>query len=130
MIDIEAFQTHQTAVRAIYGLTISYRLTRDGQTVEAVHSDIDPSLPAHSVQLGAGGDELLIPSTEWVGRGGDLEARVLARIMGHVDLRGAHLRTGTRRRDPAWMEAWRRANPGELGAETPVAFAEDLTKEY
>lgn len=112
MTDIEAFQAHQAAVRTIYGLTIRYRLTLDGQTVEVAHSDIDPTLPTHSVRLLAGGDELLIQSAEWVGPDDGLEARVLSWIIGHIDLRGAQLRPGARRRDPVWVEAWRRANPG------------------
>lgn len=113
MSDHSVFHTHQAAMRVILGLVGRYRLTIDGPEVEVSHSDIDPGLPACAVRVRAGGEELLMHSAEWVGRTGDLEARVLAWLLEHVDLRGAKLRKA-RRADPVWWEAWRGANPGRV----------------
>lgn len=57
--------------------------------MEVAHSDLDDSPLASSVRGRAGGDELLIRSAEWVGHEGEVEARVLAWLLRHIDLRGA-----------------------------------------
>lgn len=106
-----AFRVHQTAVRTVLGLVGRYQLTIAGPAVVAAHSDLDVSLPQYSVRVSADGEELLIQSSEWVGHEGEIEARVVTWLLGHVDLRGTRLRKA-RRADPVWAEAWRRANPG------------------
>lgn len=110
--DHAVYFAHQKAVQAVDGLTISYRLTLDGQIVRTAHSDLDKTLPERSIHIVTGEEELLIRSAEWVGRIDELRAHVLGWLVGHIDLRAAKARSGARRHDEVWMTAWRRANPG------------------
>lgn len=118
MPDHSAFRAHQAAVRTILGLVGRFQLTVDGPTVEVAHSDLNTALPPCSVRVSAGRDELLVRSSEWVGRDGELEARVGAWLVGRVGLRGTKLRKA-RRTDPVWkrggertQDRWVRAGGG------------------
>ncbi|WP_232820378.1 hypothetical protein [Brachybacterium sp. YJGR34] len=92
-------------------MTIHYQLTLIGPTVTVTHSDIDETLPLHSVRLTAGESELVVVSTEWIDRWGELDEYVLAWLLEHIDLHAARSRPGSRRYDEVWMRAWREANP-------------------
>lgn len=102
---------HQRAVQTIHGIAIRYRLALIGPRVDVAHSELDPTLPAHSIRVRTGGDELLIDSADWVERRAGLEEHVLAWLLEHVDLRSARPRPAARRYDETWMRAWREANP-------------------
>ena len=108
----ELYFAHQRAVQTIHGLAILYRLALIGPRVDVVHSELDQFLPEHSIQVRAGGDELLVDSADWGGRRAELEEHALAWLLEHVDLRAARPRPAARRYDEVWMQAWRDANPG------------------
>lgn len=108
----EPYFAHQRTIQTVHGVVITYRLALIGPTVTVVHSELDPALPPHSVQVRAGVHELLIDSADWVGRRTELEEHALAWLLEHVDLRAARPRTAARRYDEVWLRAWRDANPG------------------
>ena len=108
----ELYFAHQRAVQTVHGVAIRYRLALIGPRIDVVHSELDQSLPEHSIRVRAGDAELLIWSAEWVGRRAELEEHVLAWLLEHVDLRAARTRPAARRYDEVWMRAWRDANPG------------------
>lgn len=108
----ELYFAHQRAVQTIHGIAIRCRLALIGPRVDVAHSELDQSLPEHSIRVRAGDAELLIDSAGWVGRRAELEEHVLAWLLEHVDLRAARPRPAARRYDEVWMRAWREANPG------------------
>ncbi|TDP76371.1 hypothetical protein DEU31_3079 [Brachybacterium sp. AG952] len=107
----ELYFAHQRAVQTVHGIAIRYRLALIGPRVDVAHSELDPTLPEHSIRVRAGGAELLIDSADWVGRRAELDAHVLVWLLEHVDLRAARPRPAARRYDEVWMGAWREANP-------------------
>lgn len=107
----ELYFAHQRAVQTIHGIAIRYRLALTGPRVDVAHSELDQSLPEHSIRVRASGAEVLIDSADWVGRRAELEEHVLAWLLEHIDLRAARPRPAARRYDEAWMGAWREANP-------------------
>ena len=108
----ELYFAHQRAVQTIHGIAIRYRLALIGPRIDVAHSELDQSLPEHSIRVRADEAELLIGSADWAGRRAELDAHVLARLLEHVDLRAARTCPGARRYDEVWMRAWRDANPG------------------
>ncbi|GAP78486.1 MULTISPECIES: hypothetical protein [Brachybacterium] len=108
----ELYFAHQRAVQTIHGLVVRYRLAFIGPRIDVAHSELDQSLPEHSIRVRAGDAELLIDSADWVGRRTELEEHALAWLLEHVDLRAARPRPAARRYDEVWMQAWRDANPG------------------
>lgn len=108
----ELYFAHQRAIQAVHGVVISYRLALIGPRIDVVHSELDPTLPPHSIRICAGETELLIDSADWIGRRDELDAHVFAWLLEHVDLRAARPRPAARRYDEVWMRAWRDANPG------------------
>lgn len=108
----EIYFAHQLAVQTVHGIAIRYRLALIGPRVDVAHSELDQSLPEHSIRVRAGDAELLIDSADRVGRRAELEGHVLAWLLEHVDLRAARPRPSARRYDEVWMRAWRDANPG------------------
>lgn len=112
MSDLGLYFAHQKTVQTIHGVTIRYRLALIGPTVTVVHSEIDETLPEHSVRVTTGDAELIVHSASWIDRRDELDAHVLAWLLEHIDLRAARPRPGARRYDEVWMNAWREANPG------------------
>lgn len=110
--DYAVYFAHQKAVQIVHGLTINYRLALDGPSVTTSESDLDKTLPEHSVRIVTDQGELLMRSAEWVHQDDELRAHVLGWLMAHIDLRAAKVRLGARRYDEVWMTAWRQANPG------------------
>lgn len=108
---LELYFAHQKAVQAIHGVTIRYRLALIGPSVVVQHSEIDPTLPERSIRISAGDAELIIDSASWIDRREDLQARALAWMLEHIDLRAARPRPGARRYDAIWMSTWQKANP-------------------
>ena len=92
-------------------MAIRYRLALIGPLVVVRHSEIDPSLPEHSIRITAGDAELIIDSASWIGCREELQAHVLAWMLEYIDLRAARTRPGARRYDTVWMSAWQEANP-------------------
>lgn len=109
---LAVYRAHGATVQIVHGLIIQYGLTLDGPPVEATHSELDATLPEHSMRVRAGGGELVIRSEEWVGRSDELRTYVMGWLLGHLDLRGVRVRKGARRHAPVWMEALRAVNPG------------------
>ena len=108
----ELYFAHQRAIQVVHGLVISYRIALIGPRVDVAHSELEPTLPEHSIRVRVGDAELLIDSADWVGRRAELEEHVLAWLLERVDLRAARPRPAARRYDEVWMQAWRDANPG------------------
>lgn len=108
----ELYFAHQHAVQTVHRVVITYRLALNGPGITVVHSELDPSLPARSVQIRTGEHELLIDSAGWIGRRAELDAHVRAWMLEHIDLHTARPRTASRRYDEQWISAWRAANPG------------------
>jgi hypothetical protein len=102
---------HQRAVQAVHGFVISYRLALSGPRIDVIHSELDPALPAHSIRIRACDAELMVDSSDWVGRRDELDADILAWLLEHIDLRAARPRPGARRYDETWMRERRDANP-------------------
>ena len=108
----ELYFAHQRTTQAVHGVVITYRLALNGPAVTVSHSELDPSLPPHSVRVRTGEHELLIDSADWINRRAALDKHVRAWILEHIDLRASRPRTAARRYDEQWMQAWRDANPG------------------
>lgn len=108
----ELYFAHQRTIQTVHGVVITYRLALIGPTVTVVHSELDPSLPPHSVRVRAGEHDLLIDSADWIDQRAKLDAHVRAWLLEHIDLRAARLRPAAHRYDEEWMRAWREANPG------------------
>lgn len=108
----ELYFAHQRAMQTVHGVVIGYRLALNGPAVTVVHSELDGSLPPHSVRVRTGEHELLIDSADWINQRAELDAHVRAWMLEHIDLRAARPRARARRHDVEWMFAWRAANPG------------------
>ena len=108
----ELYFAHQRAVQMIHGIAIRYRLALIGPRIDIAHSELEPTLPEHSIRVRAGDAELLIDSADWAGRRAELEEQVLAWLLEHVDLSTARPRPAARRYDEVWMRAWGEVNPG------------------
>lgn len=107
----EVYLTHQAVQQHVAGLVIRYGITLDGPEVEWTHSDMDGSLPAHTVRVRTGGHELLLRSEEWVGRTDEVRPRVFGWLLAHVDLHAAKLQTDSKRLAPEWLQAWHQVHP-------------------
>lgn len=108
---LAVYRAHRATVQIVHGLIIQYGLTLDGPPVEATHSELDATLPEHSMRVRAGSGELMIRSEQWVGRSDELRASVMSWLLGHLDLQGVTVRKGARRPAPVWMEVRRAVNP-------------------
>lgn len=105
------YLTHQAVQQHVAGLVIRYGITLDGPEVGWTHSDLDDSLPAYSVRVRTGGHELVLSSEEWVGRTGEVQARVFGWLLAHVDLHAAKLQADSKRLAPEWLRAWQQVHP-------------------
>lgn len=64
----EIYFAHQRTVQTVHGFVITYRLALNGPAVTVVHSELEPSLPAHSARILTGEQDLLIDSADWIYR--------------------------------------------------------------
>lgn len=62
----ELYFAHQRAVQTIHGVVVPYQLALIGPWIDVVHSELDPTLPPHSIPVRVVDAELMVDSAEWV----------------------------------------------------------------
>ena len=98
--------------QVIGGVLIGYRLTiRGAGDFTYTPWRRDPSLPRYAVRVSCADTSTTYTVDEWRGRDDELRKNLRAWILDHAQLAGSRRGRG-RRVDPAWLEAWQRANPG------------------
>ena len=109
------YATHFAAEKleqAVSSVLIAYRLTLTGaQPVESTPWHRDESLPRYAVRVRTGDDELTLTVTEWGDRLDDVGSYLRGWIRDRVHLGGSKLKSGSRRREAYWADAWRRIHP-------------------
>ncbi|WP_143278009.1 hypothetical protein [Brachybacterium alimentarium] len=98
--------------RAVHSVTIGYRLTLAGAPpVEVASWHQDPTLELYTVRVRAGDDETTLTVPKWGSRTDEIGVFLRQWITAHVHLEQSKLRKRSRRPDPFWVDAWRRAHP-------------------
>lgn len=91
---------------------IAYRLTlSDAPRVESTPWHRDSSLETYSVRIRTGDEETTLSVTDWGDRLDDVRPYLREWIRQRVHLERTKLKGSSRRRDPYWVEAWRRVHP-------------------
>ena len=97
--------------RAVHSVTIGYRLTLTGAPpVEVASWHQDPTFELYTVRIRAGGDELTLTVADWGTRTDEIGPFLRQWILERVHLEQSKLRSRSRRPDPCWVSAWRRAH--------------------
>ena len=98
----------------VSSVLIAYRLTLAGaQPVQSTPWHRDDSLEPYSVRVSAGDDEITLSITDWGDRLEEVQLFLREWIRQRVHLEQARLKASSRRRDPYWIDEWRRAHPWE-----------------
>lgn len=98
--------------RAVHSVTIGYRLTLAGAPpVDVTSWHQNPALELYTVRVRTGADELTLTVPEWGSRNKEIGPFLRQWISERVHLEQATLRKASRRPDPHWVSAWRRAHP-------------------
>lgn len=96
----------------VSSVLIAYRLTLSGaQPVEYTPWHRDESMDPYSVRVRTGDDEITLSVTDWGDRLDEVRPFLRGWIHDRVHLERAKLKSSSRRRDPYWVDAWRRAHP-------------------
>ncbi|UQN30505.1 hypothetical protein [Brachybacterium kimchii] len=114
--DLEAtygeYLAAQELQRSVDSVLIAYRLTLSrAPEVESIPSFREPSLPDHSIRVRCGDDSLTLLAREWSDRMDEVRPFLREWIRARAPLENARLRPRSRRRDPFWVEQWRKAHP-------------------
>lgn len=97
--------------RAVHSVTIGYRLTLAGAPpIEVSSWHQDPTFEVYTVRVRTGDDELTLTVPEWGTRTDEIGPFLRQWITARVHLEQSKLRKRTRRPDPYWVDAWRRAH--------------------
>lgn len=111
----DRYADYRAAVKieqAVHSVTIGYRLTLSGAPpIEVASWHQDPTLERHCLLVRAGGDELTLTVAEWRTRPEEIRPFLREWISERVHLEQTKLRSRSRRPDPYWINAWRRAHP-------------------
>lgn len=97
--------------RAVHSVTIGYRLTLAGAPpVEVASWHQDSTLEHYTIRVRAGGDEITLTVPDWGTRTDEIGTYLRQWILERVHLEQSKLRPRSRRPDPYWIDAWRRAH--------------------
>jgi len=98
--------------RAVHSVTIGYRLTLTGASpVDVTSWHQDPDLEHYTVRVRAGAGELTLTVAGWGAQLDEIGPYLRGWILEGVHLERSKLRKRSRRPDPYWRYAWRRAHP-------------------
>lgn len=111
----DPYATHFAAEKLeqeVSSVLIAYRLTLSGaQAVESTPWHRDSSMDPYSVRVRTGDDEITLSVGDWGGRADEVRPFLREWVRGRVHLGGTKLKSSSRRRDPYWVDVWRRAHP-------------------
>lgn len=97
--------------RAVHSVTIGYRLTLAGAPpVEVASWHQEPALELYTVRVRTGSDEITLTVPDWGTRTDKIGPFLRQWITDRVHLEQSKLRSRSRRPDPYWVGAWRRAH--------------------
>ncbi|MDN5687212.1 MAG: hypothetical protein L0G94_11140, partial [Brachybacterium sp.] len=96
----------------VSSVLIAYRLTLSGAPiVESTPWHRDSSIQRYSVRVRTGDDEITLSGTDWGDKHDEVRPFLREWIHQRVRLERTTLKSSSRRRDPYWADAWRRARP-------------------
>lgn len=96
----------------ISSVLIAYRLTLAGAPrVDSTPWHRDDSMETYSVHVRAGDDEITLSIDDWGDRLEEVRPFLRGWIRRRVHLERTRLKSSSRRRDPYWVDEWRRTHP-------------------
>lgn len=111
----DLYATHFAAEKLEQGVSsvlIAHRLTLSGaEAVGTTPWHRDSSMALYSVRVRTGDDEITLPVSDWGSRADEVWPFLREWIRERIHLGGTKLKSSSRRRDPYWTDAWRRAHP-------------------